>query len=205
MICIVDYGLGNIQSFVTLYKSLGYEVKRANTSNDLADATKLILPGVGSFDHAMQKLSNSGMRDMLDILVLEQEVPVLGICVGMQMLAQGSDEGILHGLGWIEGRVRELKSINSELIQLPLPHMGWNELCFNEDAKLFKGFELNPRFYFLHSYYFDCAYKRDIEATAVYGHEFPCVVSHKNIFGVQCHPEKSHHFGAHLLKNFAEL
>lgn len=205
MIRIVDYGMGNIQAFLTIYKSLGYEAKRARTFSDLEDATKLILPGVGSFDHAMQKLSNSGMRNMLETMALKQKVPLLGVCVGMQMLAQGSDEGIFPGLGWIEGHVRELKNINHESTPLPLPHMGWNELHLNQDAKLLKGFKLNPRFYFLHSYYFDCFNESEIEATTIYGQQFPCVVSHENIFGVQCHPEKSHHFGAQLLKNFADL
>tara|TARA_B110000967_G_C18902069_1_gene576751 strand:- start:4535 stop:5152 length:618 start_codon:yes stop_codon:yes gene_type:complete len=205
MIRIIDYGVGNIQAFVTMFKSLGLPAERARTSSDLTDATKLILPGVGAFDHAMQQLNKSGMRDTMDAMVLEQQVPVLGVCVGMQMLASSSDEGVLPGLNWISGRVRAFDNMTEAEEQLPLPHMGWNDLQVNPDAKLFSGFEPQPRFYFLHSYYFDCDDKADVAATATYGFEFPCVVSKSHIHGVQCHPEKSHHFGAQLLKNFAEL
>ena len=205
MIRIIDYGVGNIQAFVTMFKSLGLPAERAHTSTDLTDATKLILPGVGAFDHAMEKLNKSGMRDTLDAIVLEQQVPVLGVCVGMQMLASSSDEGILPGLNWIPGHVRAFDNNTETAGQLPMPHMGWNDLQVNPGSKLFSGFEPQPRFYFLHSYYFDCYNKTDVAATATYGLEFPCVISKGHIHGVQCHPEKSHQFGAQLLKNFVEL
>ena len=204
MIRIVDYGVGNIQAFVTMFKHLGVPAERAHTPSDLADATRLILPGVGAFDHAMLKLNQSGMRDALDAMVLDRQVPVLGVCVGMQMLASGSDEGVLPGLNWVPGRVRALVS-TSAAAELPMPHMGWNDVQAKPGAKLFFGFAPQPRFYFLHSYFFDCDDKGDVAATATYGFEFDCVVSRGHIHGVQCHPEKSHHFGAHLLKNFAEL
>lgn len=204
MIRIVDYGVGNIQAFVTMFKRLGLPAERARTATDLADATKLILPGVGAFDHAMERLNQSGMREPLDAMVLGQKVPVLGVCVGMQMLASGSDEGKLPGLNWVPGHVRAFAN-TPEIAELPMPHMGWNDLEVKSGAVLFSGFEPQPRFYFLHSYYFACDDKAHVAATATYGLEFDCVVSKGHIHGVQCHPEKSHHFGAQLLKNFAEL
>ncbi len=204
MIRIVDYGLGNIQAFVTMFKRLGLPAERARTPADLVDATHLILPGVGAFDHAMQLLNKSGMRRSLDAMVLEEQVPVLGVCVGMQMLGSGSDEGILPGLNWIPGQVRAF--VNAlETEHLPLPHMGWNDVEPKPGATLFSGFEPNPRFYFLHSYYFFCEDKTHVAATASYGLQFECAVSMAHIHGVQCHPEKSHHYGARLLKNFTDL
>ena len=204
MIRIVDYGVGNIQAFVTMFKRLGLPAARAHTPADLTHATRLILPGVGAFDHAMQLLNQSGMRAPLEVMVLGQQVPVLGVCVGMQMLASGSDEGVLPGLNWIPGRVRAFAN-TPEAAQLPMPHMGWNDLQVKPGAKLFTGFEPQPRFYFLHSYYFACDDPAHVAATATYGLQFDSVVSKGHIHGVQCHPEKSHHFGAQLLKNFAEL
>lgn len=205
MICIVDYGVGNIQAFLNLFKRLGLEARRAATPDALSDAVRLVLPGVGHFDHAMQRLNDSGMRPRLEELVLGSQVPVVGICVGMQMLAQGSDEGSSPGLNWVPGRVRAFAS-ESQSADLPLPHMGWNDLRPRAHSKLFaKGFEGAPQFYFLHSYFFDAEDKRDVAATASYGRDFDAVVSRMHIHGVQCHPEKSHHWGEQLLKNFVEL
>jgi glutamine amidotransferase len=205
MISIIDYGVGNIQAFMTLFKRMGLNAQRADNAGALKDATRLVLPGVGHFDHAMQRLNESGMRPMLEELVLKANVPVVGVCVGMQMLADGSDEGSLPGLGWIPGRVRAFAS-HPRTAQFPMPHMGWNDLKPIKAAKLFsRGFEDTPQFYFLHSFYFDAEDKNDVAATAHYGIDFDAVVSRKHIHGVQCHPEKSHNWGAQLLKNFAEL
>jgi glutamine amidotransferase len=205
MIGIIDYGVGNIQAFMTLFKRMGLDARRVNTAGMLRDATRLVLPGVGHFDHAMQRLNDSGMRPKLEELVLGAKLPVVGICVGMQMLAQGSDEGKLSGLNWIPGRVRAFAS-QPQSAALPMPHMGWNELQPNAHSKLFsKGFESGAQFYFLHSYFFDAEDKQDVAATASYGLDFDAVVSRGNIHGVQCHPEKSHHWGEQLLKNFVEL
>jgi glutamine amidotransferase len=204
MIRIVDYGVGNIQAFMTMFKRLGIDASRARTTDELEGATRLVLPGVGAFDQAMTLLNRSGMRPRLDEMVLARKVPVIGICVGMQMLAAGSDEGVLPGLNWIPGQVRALAS-HPQSRDLPMPHMGWNDVHVKPGQKLFADFEPQPRFYFLHSYYFDAADKNDVCATAEYGHHFDCVVSRGHIHGVQCHPEKSHHFGAQLLKNFAVL
>lgn len=205
MILIVDYGVGNIQAFMTLFKRLGIEAQRADSIEALHGATRLILPGVGHFDHAMQRLNDSGMRPELEKMVLEREIPVVGICVGMQMLAKSSEEGSLPGLNWVPGHVRAFAG-NSMSEQLPMPHMGWNDLQPRNAGKLFsRGFDDAPQFYFLHSYYFDAENKDDVAATAHYGFDFDAVVSRGHIHGVQCHPEKSHHWGAQLLKNFAEL
>jgi len=204
MISIIDYGLGNIQAFVNVYKRLHIPVSVAKTAEDFSAATKLILPGVGAFDHAMTRLNASGMREKLDERVQGNGVPVLGICVGMQMLADGSDEGVLPGLGWIPGRVRSFAS-NPASSQLALPHMGWNDVTPSPNAALFSGFDDDARFYFLHSYFFECQQADHAAASATYGLDFTCAVAAKNVYGVQFHPEKSHHFGVNLLKNFAEL
>jgi len=205
MICVIDYGVGNIQAFLNLFKRLGIDAQRASTIDALDSATRLVLPGVGHFDHAMQCLNDSGMRPRLEELVLGAFVPIVGVCVGMQMLAQGSDEGILPGLNWIPGRVRSFAS-NPKSADIPMPHMGWNELRPSVGAKLFaRGFDVAPQFYFLHSYFFDAQDKKDVAATAHYGVDFDAVVTRGNVHGVQCHPEKSHHWGEQLLKNFVEL
>lgn len=202
MIRVIDYGLGNISAFLNMYKRLNIEAAVARTPDDLQGADKLILPGVGAFDHAMELLDASGMRPAIDELVMQRKVPVLGICVGMQILARSSDEGSAAGLGWIDARVRGFKSLEQDLL---LPHMGWNDVQPVGDARLFAGLEDECRFYFLHSYYFDCERPQDVAAVSRYGIDFSCAVHAGNIYGVQFHPEKSHHFGAQLLKNFAEL
>lgn len=205
MIRIVDYGVGNIQAFMTMFKQIGVLASRASCPADLADASHLILPGVGHFDHAMKLLNNSGMRSALEARVLNQRVPIMGICVGMQMLAEGSDEGILPGLNWIPGRVKAFAE-HQEVSKLPLPHMGWNHLAPNLGAPLFAaGFDAMPQFYFLHSFFFDALDKADVVATTNYGVNFDAVVSRGNIHGVQFHPEKSHHWGAELMKNFVKI
>lgn len=204
MITIIDYGLGNIKAFENVYKRLNVPLIIAKNSTELEGATKLILPGVGAFDHAMQLLKQSGMHETVNQRVLHQNIPVLGICVGMQILAHSSDEGQLPGLGWIDGQVKKF-----DVSLLPpntyLPHMGWNDVKPVKVNPLFKGLEIDSRFYFLHSYYFECNSSDDSLAESDYGRKFSCAVNHKNIYGVQFHPEKSHHFGVQLLKNFADL
>jgi glutamine amidotransferase len=204
MIHVLDYGLGNVQAFLTMYKRLGFEASRAKTPADLIGASKIILPGVGAFDHAIALLDQSGMRSTLETLVLQDKVPVLGICVGMQILASSSEEGRLPGLGWVPGKVRSFRS-DKHSTDLPLPHMGWNDVQPKQGAPLFSGLESDARFYFLHSYFFECDEPSHVAAVAAYGLDFGCAVSAGNVYGVQFHPEKSHHFGAKLLKNFAEI
>lgn len=204
MIHIVDYGLGNIGAFLTLYKRQDIPAVAVSSPQELAKADHIVLPGVGSFDYAMQLLNASGMRETLDHLVMGKCVPVLGICVGMQILGNASDEGAGEGLGWIPGRVRDLGSRGSQHQGLPLPHMGWNDIAPTRQLPLLAGIA-DPRYYFLHSFYFDNEDPADCAASAHYGSEFTCIVNRGNVWGVQFHPEKSHSFGMALLKNFAEL
>lgn len=205
MIKIIDYGVGNIEAFITVFKNLGFSVERVNNFKSLVGASRLILPGVGNFDHAMQKLNNSGLRPKLEELVFEKKIPIMGVCVGMQILADCSEEGILPGLGWIPGKVKSFDTILQHS-RLPIPHMGWNELNILKKSIIFsRGFQDTSQFYFLHSYYFEAKNNEDIIATANYGIDFHAVLSHGHIHGVQFHPEKSHVWGYQLLKNFVEF
>lgn len=204
MITIINYGLGNINAFKNVYNRLNISATIASRKEDLQETDKIILPGVGAFDHAMTMLKNSGMRETLDELVLQKKIPVLGICVGMQMLADSSEEGILSGLGWIRGVVRKF---DASLIirKTRLPHMGWNTINPVIDDKLLGNFNAYSRFYFLHSYYFCCRDSNNVIATTEYGTSFASAVNSGNIYGVQFHPEKSHDNGIQVLKNFANL
>lgn len=204
MITLIDYGVGNINAFVNVYKRVDVPVKIAKNKEDLIGATKLILPGVGHFDHAMTQLNNSGMRDTLDELVLINKVPVIGICVGMQMMANNSDEGNMEGLKWIDASVRKFDETKIHQVTR-LPHMGWNDVKPVKDISLFNGLENDAIFYFLHTYYFECNNTQDIMAITEYGEEFASAAHHENIYGIQFHPEKSHSYGEILLHNFAKL
>lgn len=202
MITLVDYGLGNVQAFANIYKSLGIACVVARDPGELSRASRLILPGVGAFDWAMQRLEASGLRPVLDDLVLTKHVPVLGICVGMQMMANCSEEGRLPGLGWIPGEVKRFDE-SLLLSKTSLPHMGWNEIVPNAHP-LFANIS-DPRFYFLHSYYFMPGSAEQILAEADYGQHFAAAVCRGHVIGVQFHPEKSHHWGVQLLQNFSQL
>lgn len=204
MITIIDYGLGNAKAFLNVYKRLNIVASVARTSSELSSAKKLILPGVGSFDCAMELLRQSGMRDALDELVLGRSIPVLGVCVGMQILASSSEEGQSGGLSWIDGQIRKF-DVAAFRQPAPLPHMGWNDVWPVIQSPIFIGLEKDARFYFLHSYFFQSMQSEHVLAQADYGAVFTCAVNKANIFGVQFHPEKSHHYGTRLLKNFAEL
>lgn len=204
MIAIIDYGLGNIGAFANIYKKLNIPATVIKYEKDLTGITKIILPGVGAFDHAIMKFEQSGMRPKLEELVLKEQVPVLGICVGMQMLAQSSEEGQLPGLGWIDASVKKLDSAKIKSTTR-LPHLGWNDVEPTKPNELFNGLTNEAKFYFLHSYYFLCRQPEDEIAATNYGESFASAVNHKNIFGVQFHPEKSHRFGIRLLENFAKL
>jgi imidazole glycerol-phosphate synthase subunit HisH len=204
MIGIIDYGLGNVRAFVNVYKNLNIPAIIVKQSQELKNVSKVILPGVGAFDYAMQKLDQSGMRQLLSEKVLEHHVPVLGICVGMQILAHSSDEGTLPGLGWIDGAVKRFH-FSSMKTPLIIPHMGWNNVRPIKNIGLFNELEHDARFYFLHSYYFQCQKSEDVIAVTDYGGEFASAVNYGNIFGIQFHPEKSHQWGIQLLHNFAKL
>ena len=202
MITIVDYGLGNIRAFANVYERLNIKTKIAQSAVDLHGAAKIILPGVGSFDYAMTLLNNSGMRDELDIQVLVKKTPVLGVCLGMQIMSKSSGEGKLHGLGWIDGEVK-LFDVNKIKSKTRYPHMGWNTIQPIKSNSLLSGFNGDSRFYFLHSYYFECNNTNDVISTTEYGNTYTSALNKNNIFGIQFHPEKSHSNGIKLLKNFA--
>jgi glutamine amidotransferase len=203
MITIIDYGCGNINAFVNVFKRLNIPSKIAHSATDLEDCAKIILPGVGAFDHVMSQFNASGMREQVEKKVLTENIPVLGICAGMQILANGSDEGTEAGLGWIEGHVKKF-DVSGISFKTKLPHMGWNEIAHNGNP-LFKNIQPTARFYFVHSYYFQCYSENDSIAQTEYGSIFTSSVNRANIYGVQFHPEKSHQNGHQLLKNFATL
>lgn len=204
MIGIVDYGLGNIQAIANIYRRLEIPVTAASDPDTLSRAQRIVLPGVGAFDWAMTQLQRSGLRETLDHLVLKERRPVLGICVGMQMLAGRSDEGDTPGLGWLDAEVRLFED-GRFTGPTHLPHMGWNDVRPRTDEALFAGLEQGSRFYFLHSYYFQPNDPSDVTARADYGGEFCCAVRRGHVMGVQFHPEKSHQWGIRLLKNFAAI
>lgn len=203
MITLVSYGLGNVQAFANIYRRLNIPVQIAQTADELAGAERIILPGVGAFDWAMSRLDASGMRACLDELVMEQQRPVLGVCVGMQMMARRSEEGELPGLGWIDAEVKRFDE-GRFTQRTHLPHMGWNDVMPCAADGLFKGMAA-PRFYFLHSYYMAPAHEEDTLAVTDYFGRFTSAVRVGNVYGTQFHPEKSHQWGIELLRNFAEL
>lgn len=200
MIAIVDYGLGNIPAYMDIYKSLGLSAMPAKSPQDLLSAKKIILPGVGSFDWAVSLLNRSGMRETLDLLVLEKKIPVLGVCVGMQIMCDSSEEGSESGLSWLAGSVKKLKTSGKH----PLPHMGWNKVVSIGDNLLFEDLP-SDWFYFLHSFSVNMANQEATSAKATYCDEFTCAINCENIFATQFHPEKSHAAGVKLLRNFAEI
>jgi glutamine amidotransferase len=202
LIGIVDYGLGNIRAFENIYRRLGVPAVAVKSADEIDQCTRLILPGVGAFDWAMSRLAASGMLDKLVDRVLVAKTPVLGVCVGMQIMANSSDEGSVAGLGWIPGRVERFKDewFNQST---RLPHMGWNDVSLVGEDAIFLGLSA-PRFYFLHSYFFRPENESDVIATTLYGRQFASAVRRDNIWATQFHPEKSHGWGIQLLRNFAD-
>lgn len=201
MITIVDYGMGNLGSVANMLRRIGADCEVTGDPVRLADASRILLPGVGAFDAAMERINAAGIRPVLEDKALRQKVPVLGICLGMQLLTRGSEEGTLPGLGWIQGQTRRLPTDGG----LKVPHMGWNVATRTRTCPLAEGLEGEIRFYFVHSY---CVRTDDPQHTVLeahYGIDFAAAVQRDNIMGAQFHPEKSHRFGMQLLKNFAEL
>ena len=203
MISIVNYGSGNIQAISNILDQLRIEFVVSARPEDLSRADRVILPGVGAFDQAMHELDRSGLRQALDKAVLEDKKPILGICVGMQLLARSSEEGKREGLGWIDGDVKKFDNVDVPSATY-LPHMGWNSVRPLAASALFAGIDLDAGYYFLHSYYFRCNDDADQLAITDYGIQFTSVVHRGNIYGVQFHPEKSHLAGVQLIRNFAE-
>ncbi len=201
-IVIVDYGLGNLGSMANMYKYLGYNVDVTIDRNKIKEAGKIILVGVGSFNHAMQNISDLDIISILNERVLTDKVPILGICLGMQILGNASEEGDLPGLGWIDA---DVVRFNNNAQKLKVPHMGWNTVNPKKESALLSNMSDMSRYYFVHSYYMRCNKAEDILLTTHYGLDFTSAVERGNIYGVQFHPEKSHKYGMNILKNFAEL
>jgi glutamine amidotransferase len=207
MIVIIDYQMGNIGAIVNMLKRIGIESSVSSNIEDIKKADKLILPGVGSFDEGIKNLEQLNLISVLSEKVIEGETPILGICLGMQLFSKKSEEGILEGLGWIDGEVKKFKFNNNESGQnrLKIPHTGWNTITIKKQDVLFEEMPEESRFYFVHSYHFNCGNVDNVLATTDYGYEFSSIIKKENIIGVQFHPEKSHKFGMKLLKNFVEL
>jgi glutamine amidotransferase len=193
--------MGNLGSIQNMLKAVDVQSVVTSDYRIISNAQKLILPGVGAFDSAMERINGSGLRDVLDRKVLEEKVPVLGICLGMQLLTRGSEEGVLPGLGWIQGDTTRFPKIEG----LKVPHMGWNLVASSSTSKLTKDLGEEPRFYFVHSYAVSVDDQKHSILKTTYGIKFDSAIQKGNIYGAQFHPEKSHRFGKRLFKNFAEL
>lgn len=200
MIVIIDLNLGNVGAIKNMLKKIGVHSKVSNKKNDILSATKLILPGVGSFDTGMINIKKKGILNCIEKKVKKEFIPILGICLGMQMMMQRSDEGKQKGLGWIKGEVKKFR-----LNELKVPHMGWNKINVVKETKITDKLDLNSKFYFVHSYYVSVNNSDDIVSLSKYGLEFTSAINHKNYYGVQFHPEKSHKFGMALLSNFSRI
>lgn len=198
MTVIVDYGAGNIRSVVRAFERLGETATVSSDPDVVAKARRLILPGVGSFDSAMIGMKKSQLLPVLEEKVRKDGVPILGICLGLQIFTRGSEEGTLPGLGWIPGETRKFPVESSRKV----PHIGWNNVVLSRPTYLFDNLPMNPSLYFVHSYYVSCDREEDILATSDYGRQFVSMAQVDNIFGVQFHPEKSAHLGLQLLVNF---
>jgi imidazole glycerol-phosphate synthase subunit HisH len=203
MITIIDYGIGNLASIKNMLRKIGVESVIASDEKAIAEASKIILPGVGHFDYGMKKLKASGCFDMLNKKALGDKIPVLGICLGAQLLTKGSEEGNEPGLEWIDAETIRFDLTKFET-KLPVPHMGWSEVIYKQHP-LFENMYDLPRFYFVHSYCLHPKNEANILCQSVYGYQFTSGIQHENIFGVQFHPEKSHKFGIRLLENFSKI
>jgi imidazole glycerol-phosphate synthase subunit HisH len=205
MITIVDYGMGNLGSIQNMFKYIGVKAKIESDPDKIKNASRILLPGVGSFDTAMKKIADNNLIEVLNEKAINDQIPVLGICLGMQILTNESEEGKLKGLGWIPA-----KSINfrSEVDKkLKVPHMGWNTVKNNRDSLLTSGFnDFNEiRYYFVHSYFVRVDNEKNSLLKTKYGVEFDSAIKKDNIYGVQFHPEKSHKFGMKLFENFSKI
>lgn len=201
MITIIDYGMGNLGSILNMFRRIGVKAGVTNDPKVLQSAEKILLPGVGAFDAAVERIAASGLSEVLDHKAMVERVPVLGICLGMQLLTRGSEEGKLPGLGWIAADTRRFPVLPG----LKVPHMGWNIALPSKPSALTRNLSDEPRFYFVHSYFVEVDDPAHSIMCTTHGVTFDSAVQRDNIYGAQFHPEKSHKFGMQLLKNFAEL
>ncbi|HSZ32757.1 MAG TPA: imidazole glycerol phosphate synthase subunit HisH [Puia sp.] len=203
MLVIADYGVGNLASVKNMLKKAGFESVLASDAVTIESASKIILPGIGAFDHCMQQFNASGLREVVTRKVMEDKTPLLGICVGLQMLMENSEEGIEPGLGWFAGKTIKFKK--DKIGELKIPHMGWTNVRLEKKSDLTENLGDQPRFYFVHSYHVQPENKSDELLSANYGYDFTAAISRDNIYGAQFHPEKSHKYGMKILENFARL
>jgi glutamine amidotransferase len=202
MIVIIDYNLGNVNSIANMIKKIGYKCIITSNPHEISQADKIILPGVGAFDYGIQNLKKLNIYNIIIKKVIEEKTPILGICLGMQLLTDGSEEGIEKGFGFVKGYAKKFQFSDNNL---KVPHMGWNTVKITKKSKLFYVMENQEnRFYFVHSYAVECFDEEDILTLTSYGYDFVSAFEKNNIIGVQFHPEKSHKFGMQLLKNFIE-
>jgi imidazole glycerol-phosphate synthase subunit HisH len=205
MITIVDYGVGNLGSIKNMFNRIGVDALISSDFDTISSASKLLLPGVGSYDHCMKNLQKSGLIELLTSKVLDENVPILGICVGFQLMFSQSEEGVLPGLGWIKGKVLKFK-FDKNHQDLKTPHMGWNTVVCKKQSSLLDYNDTHEvRFYFAHSFYAKCDNEEDVLCSTQYGADFTSGIESGNIMAVQFHPEKSHQFGMKLFKKFAEV
>ncbi len=204
ILSVINYGVGNIASVINMSKHVGGKIEVISNPAELVNAKKLLLPGIGHFDNGMECLRKNGWIDALNHAVLKNNTPILGICLGMQLMCNLSEEGESEGLGWIDADVKRF-SFNQDASSLKIPHMGWNQVNIARENRLILDESRNHRFYFVHSYYVKCNNEEDIILKANYGFEFAAGFSRQNIYGVQFHPEKSHKFGKQLIKNFLDI
>lgn len=202
MITIVDYGMGNLRSVQKAFERIGIPVMISGRIDEILQAEKLVLPGVGNFEQGVSNLKSRGLFDALNSAVIENKIPILGICLGMQLMTEFSEEGNCEGFGWIKGKTTRFSFPDN---QLKIPHMGWNNLLINRVDSLYDGITTDNFFYFVHSYYVSCKDENNILAQTNYGNKFVSSFQKENIFGCQFHPEKSHDAGLQILKNFAKL
>lgn len=203
MITVIDYKTGNLGSIRNILKRIGEESVITADKGVIAKATKLILPGVGAFDTGMKNLIDLDLVEVLNEKVIKEKIPVLGICLGMQLLSRGSEEGSLKGLSWIDAETVKFRFTDSN--EYKIPHMGWNFTSLKKSGKLFNDMFPEARFYFVHSFYFRSHNPADVLTTTTYETEFTSAIERDNIMGVQFHPEKSHKFGMKLLRNFVDF
>ncbi len=203
MITIINYGMGNLGSVQNMLKRIGIKSIISSDSNEIEKAEKILLPGVGSFDAAISKIDELNLRPVLTFMAKEKKVPFLGICLGMQLLTESSEEGVLKGLNFVPAKTIKFKF--PENSNLKIPHMGWNLVTKKTESVLTKNFTDEFRFYFVHSYHVKCDNPINSILTTNYGYEFDSAIQNENVFGAQFHPEKSHKYGMQLLSNFANI